>query len=42
MSVSVYGIKYGKRAVAWGTLFPGIMLIVTISMVPFIVRFEFD
>jgi calcium permeable stress-gated cation channel len=28
---SVWGIKYGARSVSWGTLFPGISLLVTIS-----------
>ncbi|TFK34488.1 hypothetical protein BDQ12DRAFT_689686 [Crucibulum laeve] len=29
---AVYGIKYGQRSVAWGTLFPGITLLVVISL----------
>jgi len=29
---SVWGIKYGKSSVAWGTLFPGITLLVVISL----------
>jgi hypothetical protein len=28
---SVWGIKYGKTSVAWGTLFPGITLLVVIG-----------
>ncbi|KAK7044665.1 kinase domain-containing protein [Favolaschia claudopus] len=30
---AVYGIKYGARNVAWGTLFPGITLLVVIALV---------
>ncbi|KAF7318964.1 Protein kinase domain-containing protein [Mycena chlorophos] len=30
---SVYGIKYGARGVAWGTTFPGITLLVVITLV---------
>jgi len=29
---AVWGIKYGKTSVAWGTLFPGITLLVVISL----------
>jgi len=29
---SVWGIKYGKNGVAWGTLFPGMTLIVVIAL----------
>ena len=29
---SIWGIKYGKSGVAWGTLFPNITLLVVISM----------
>jgi len=29
---SVYNIKYGPRSVAWGTLFPGITLLVVITL----------
>ena len=28
---SVWGIKYGKSSVAWGTLFPSMTLLVVIS-----------
>ena len=29
---SIYGLKYGARTVAWGTLFPSITLLVVIGM----------
>ena len=39
---SVWGIKYGKISVAWGTVFPGITLLVVIGTSTFLILLDFQ